>query len=277
MRRVRHVHGDDLLYRFFQETLAVNPELFAAVPQLLLTTTGIWLPLDLYARVPVLLPWVVRDPSCRGNRRKGIPDAWSSPDARGYMRDDNSLIKGLPRALRIEGPESSHLRGARLGNEFVAAHVWREVGHQDLASRVPVVNSFVPNLVWLPNQVAKLTDRQGSTVQKVLQAMAYQIYREAPVEPVVAERAGEAWALIPEPEIRLASLWFGDLNWFTNTPLSVETRLARIQTELAALDDLASGRPLPGRVITTRYAAGLPALDPRAREGLSDYLHGFVG
>ena len=43
---IRVVHGDDLLYRFFQEALASQPELFRAVPQLLLTTMAVWLPLE---------------------------------------------------------------------------------------------------------------------------------------------------------------------------------------------------------------------------------------
>src|ERR1019366_7004889 len=87
------VHGDDLLYRFFEDALKSRPELFATIPQLLITTMGLWLPLDAYERWPVLLPWVVRDAKCRGNPRKGVLEEWSSPDAQGYLRDDNSLIK----------------------------------------------------------------------------------------------------------------------------------------------------------------------------------------
>jgi hypothetical protein len=37
----RIIHGDDLLYRFFQEALRSNQELFAAVPQLLITTMAL--------------------------------------------------------------------------------------------------------------------------------------------------------------------------------------------------------------------------------------------
>lgn len=56
---------------------------------------GIWLPLTVYEQLPVLLPWVVHDRSARGKPSQGIPDAWSSPDERGYLRDDNSLVKAL--------------------------------------------------------------------------------------------------------------------------------------------------------------------------------------
>jgi hypothetical protein len=66
------------------------------------------------------------------------PDKWSSPDDAGFLRDDNSLIKALPRSLLVRGPKNSHISGARLGTEFVAAHVWRVVGHEHLASRLPL-------------------------------------------------------------------------------------------------------------------------------------------
>ena len=84
MKRVR---GDDLLYRFFRDVLADHPEIFVRVPQMLVSAMGIWLPLDVYAELPVLLPWVVRDPKCRGSKAQGIPDAWSSPDENGYGHD----------------------------------------------------------------------------------------------------------------------------------------------------------------------------------------------
>ena len=278
MRRLnggRRIHGDDLLYRFFRDALANHPEIFAKVPQLLITSMGVWLPLDLYKRMPVVLPWVVRDPSCRGSRSRGIPDAWSSPNARGYMRDDNTMIKNIPKALRIDGPESSHVRGTRMGKEFVAAHVWRQVDHADLASRVPLLNSFAPNLVWLPSQVAKLTDLEGGVVQRTLQAMSHRIYRRAPVAEYVADRAEAAWDLIPEPEVEIEGFTAEDLNWFAATPVFAETRLERLDTVIAALNGLAANRPLPERVVTSRYASGLPNVDEAARENLRAFLAGF--
>ncbi len=174
------VHGDDLLYRFFQDLFATEPELFTVVPRLLVESMAIWLPLDVYEGFPVLLPWVVRDPHCRGNTKKGVPDQWGSPNRDGYLRDDNSLVKALPRSLAVRGPKGSHIHGARMGTEFVASHVWRKVNAIDLASRIPLLNTFVPNLVWLPSQVAKLSDVEGGIVQQTLQAMSRAIYGTAP-------------------------------------------------------------------------------------------------
>ena len=161
---------------------------------------AIWLPLDVYREWPVLLPWVVRDSTCRGNKKLGIPDEWGAPDTDGYLSDDNSLVKVLPRSLEVRTPLVGHLRGARMGNEFVASHVWRVVDHAKLASRVPLLNSFVPNLVWLPTQVSKLSDREGGPVQRALQATAWSMFRSAPVAPHLSEIVEAAWEMIPEPD-----------------------------------------------------------------------------
>ena len=275
MTTKRLVHGDDLLYRFFQTGLETRAELFAAVPQLLATTMGVWLPLDAYERWPVLLPWIVRDPQCRGNSRKGLRDEWSSPDDRGYLRDDNSLIKGLPRALSISGPKGSHLHDARMGSEFVACHIWRIVDHTDLASRHPLLNSFIPNLVWLPGQVAKLSDRQGGVIQRTLEAVSYAVYRDAPVLPHLRPIAEEAWDMIPPPTVTLQDFAPTDLNWFRTTSAFFRTRTSRLDSVIEALDAIDQGLPLGERVVTRRYAAGLPLVPHADRSALKVHLGRF--
>ena len=164
-----------------------------------------------------------------------------------------------------------------MGTEFVASHIWRVVDHEKLASRIPLLNTFVPNLVWLPSQVAKLSDREGEVVQRTLQAMAYRIYRNAPVQPHAKERAEEAWSMIPPPDEPLEPFADSDLNWFEATPAFRETRINRIESVMAALDLLAQGRPLPERVVTTRYAAGLPMVSESKRHQLRDFLGSLAG
>lgn len=143
------MHGDDLLYRFFDSGLKTDPEIFELVSVKLVTAVSVWLPLAAYRSWPILMPWVVRDPSCRGNARRGLPDQWSSPNSEGYLRDDNSLIKSVARSLEIDAPKGAPLRGAHMGSEFVASHIWRVVLTEGLASRSPMLNSFVTNLIWL--------------------------------------------------------------------------------------------------------------------------------
>ena len=241
---------------------------------------AIWLPLDIYFDFPVLLPWVVRDPTCRGLRdRNGSivrVDEWSAPDALGYLRDDNSLVKALTRSLHISGPKGTHLNGARLGTEFVASHIWRGVNSPKLASRVPLLNTFVPNLVWLPSQVAKLSDREGSVVQEALKSVSWGVYRDAPVSPGLTPVVVEGWSMLPTPTPLVDVVVRDELNWFVSTQRFTATRRSRLHSVITALETLALGGSLERKVITTRYTAGLPRVPAEARVDLLTELRRFI-
>lgn len=75
------VYGDDLLYRLLLDLFGDDDAAYGHVPQLMLVSMGVWLPLDACAQFPVLLPWVVRDPTCRaGTGRSG---QWGAPNPQG--------------------------------------------------------------------------------------------------------------------------------------------------------------------------------------------------
>lgn len=273
MPAAKVIHGDDLIYRFLRD-LFTDEETFGEVARSLLAASAIWFPPSVYQAVPVLVPYVVRDPSCRGG--KGKPDEWASPDAAGYLRDDNSLIKNIPRSLSITAPAQKHLNGRRMATEFVAAHVWRvPVDGGVLASRRPLLNSFVPNLVWLPSQIAKLTDIEGSTVQRTLQEMAWARYRHCKVDVHLQDVAEDAWALLPSPTsagVHDMETW----NYFVPTDGFVKRRKARVQSVLAAIQTVLGGAELSTKVISTRYTEGLPLVAPAALQSLEAHLKRFT-
>lgn len=141
----------------------------------LIAQTSIWFSVELYVAMPVVLPHVLRDNECRkklcdvGHRKtkKGnigeLRDLWSTPSPEGYVRDDNSLIKTLPKNLKIESSDAA-LNESTLGSNWVACHIWPMSKVRD-----PWLNSFVPNLVWLPKPLDVLSDRDGHPVQQILQ------------------------------------------------------------------------------------------------------------
>ena len=272
------VHGDNLIYQFLKKVLIQDEEkpLIADLPQLIIETMAIWWPLDVYRELPILLPWVVRDNKCRASKSRGTKEEWGAPDEDGYLRDDNSLIKALPRNLCVRGPKEKHLENAVMGTEFVACHIWREVQHEKLANRLPLLNSFIPNLVWLPSQIAKLTDLEGESVQRILQAMSFRIYRNAPVKPGMEPIVRDAWGLIPPPRREIQEINLSELNWFEATPRFLDTRLSRLKTVVSALEALECGEPITKKVTTTRYSEGLPRVAPESRRALLEYLKRFA-
>ena len=266
----QEVKGDDLLYRFFNHVIVSEPELFEKIPRLLVLSMGIWFPKSVYKRMPVLLPWVLRDPSCRGKKSKGKvveKDQWGAPNGDGYLRDDNSLVKGIPKSLKIKSESYEYLNGKHLGNEFVAAHIWRENLSGTLASRVPILNTFVPNLVWLPSQVAKLSDREGSKVQNALKEISWGIYRDVALPPGTKTIAENSWALLPKPtDVR--AILENEVSWFIDTNAFMKTRHSKLKTVVVALEKLKNGKPIPLALKPSRYRDGLINVPINKREKL---------
>jgi hypothetical protein len=273
-RRIR-IEGNDLLYHFMQKTLfETDVAQFRGLASRLVADLGVWLAPSTYQRLPLLLAYAVRDPACRGNRSKGIPDEWGSPNEDGYFRDDNSLIKGLPRSLAIRNPSNPLVHKRHLGTSFVASHVWRVLAGGGHASRKSLTYSFIPNVVWLPSQVSKLSDREGSFVQSFLQALSTRIYRDVKLTPKLEAMVGPIWETLPLRS-EVADLMPPDpatLNYFDADEAWITRRIRALQLVIQGLGEAKEGRPPSRKIISTRYSEGLPQLPRPAIESLLSFL-----
>jgi hypothetical protein len=101
------------------------------------------------------------------------------------------------------------------------------------------------------------------------------VYRNAPVLAHLSNVVEQAWEMIPEPTVELEPFSLDDLNWFITTPSFYRTRSTRLDTVIAALDAIEDGLPLGERVVTRRYAAGLPLVSSSARSALRVHLQRF--
>lgn len=267
------VDGSNVLYHYLQKSLQDEDVwLFQMLVAKLITKLGVWFPPSDYAVLPISLPYVVRDATCRGGA--GVADQWTSPDASGYVRDDNSLVKNLVKTWPVRSEHFSEYDGCRLGNGFIAAHAWRDTIDGGSAARRASTNSFWPNLLWLPSNVAKLTDRPGSFAQTYVQAISQKLYRNVEVHETVRPFVDDCWALLPEvaefPEQAIPSV--RDLNFF-EVPMTFFTkRLEAIKTASQGLRCVEEGRPVEGKVLHTRYTEGLPQVAPSAAKKLRLHL-----
>jgi hypothetical protein len=132
----------------------------------------------------------------------------------------------------------------------------------------------VPNLVWLPSEVAALTDRHGAFVQAYTQALAVKIYRDQEVSSSLRPIVEKAWDMLPTPENVPAQGLpnVGDLNFFVPTEQWMRSRLKIIASVKAAFEAIAAGAPPDGKVVSSRYAEGLKKLPASSASGLRDHL-----
>lgn len=273
------VGGDDILYRFFLEKLLKDGDSAEHLSFLLVTTLAIWFPRETYQVWPVLLPHVIRDNQCRGMRRGDVvvrPEAWGEPNEFGYLRDDNSLIKSLPRSLVIRSPHFESLDGRRMGRSFVASHIWRTTGNGRSTNQSANLNSFIPNLVWLPRQIAKLSDIDDGLIMRTLKKISSSVYRDLKVTAPLCKVSSSCWEMLEYS----GSLYAPDdlqLNWFETDANFVRTRVARVQGVIDLITSIDSNddKRLRTRSLPERYMAGLPSISKPVRDELLNHLRLF--
>jgi hypothetical protein len=260
------------LYRYLSEGMrGAGAEEFAQLTLDLIQQLGIWWSPEVYRTLPVIVPWCIRDRTCRYDQG---PESWGSPRSDGYLRDDNSIIKKLPLSLRISGPEESRFRGQKPWRGFTACHIWRDLPDGTFAGADPWLYSFVPNLVWLPSWLASLTDQQGGNVQAILQRTSIALFGDVEVPGPVGAYAEEAWSKLPLP-IPGISLATERLLKFEPVPDFFSRRLRYLDNFVSGCDEVLAGRPLAKKLICTRYTHGLPDLDRdqtrKFRNAMDDY------
>ena len=173
----KSVDGNNILYHYLQKiTITEGTQLDKDVIKKIIIDLSIWIPPQMALVLPIIYPYAVRDNNCRSGMGKRV-EAWGSPDEFGFFRDDNSLIKAVPRSYKINSPFFNEYNNYYLGNNFIASHVWRYDSKKDmLLTKKAETNSFIPNLTWLPKQISKLSDNEGLFAQKVIQGLSYRIY-----------------------------------------------------------------------------------------------------
>ena len=233
----KKVNGENILYHYIQKNILDTDNITLFQKQLiehLIIDLSIWVPLNVYKKIPLLLPFVVRDLSCRQKVEFTNFDEWGTSNNFGYLRDDNSLIKNIFGACPIQSKNIKEYNRSYLGNGFVASHIWRKVnGSKSLASTIPQTNSFIPNLVWLPKQISKLTDREMSYAQQLLQSISYQIYGKINKDSYTKE----IWKYLPSSNMR-SKVNLENINFFVVTDEWLNKKSKKLQAEMKHLLDI---------------------------------------
>lgn len=237
----------------------------------LIERLGIWWSPDAYKRLPVMVPWCIRDRSCRYDQG---PESWGSPREDAYLRDDNSIIKKLPLTCRISGPLGHPFLGRKLWRGFTACHIWRNMPDGTLAGADPWLYSFMPNLIWLPTWLAPLTDRHDSEVQRVLQRTSIALFGGVRVPPRLRPYTRDAWELLRRPPGGL-TLSTEAIAMFEPDDRFFLRRMRYLDKFVAGSESVLSGSGLTSKLICSRYTTGFPQLEASAiaafGAAISDY------
>jgi hypothetical protein len=263
----RRIDGNNALYHYIQKVILPREDDFShELVRRLILDLSIWFPVELYQAAPVLLPFCVRDSGVKARE-------WGSPNEGGCLRDNNSILKLLVSSYSIRSPLTAvYARHAR-GRNFTASHAWRKIsidGRSQYSTTHPRTYSFIPNLAWLPAQVAKLTDHEGSYAQQILQAISRQLYLpEAQHHP--PELSG-IWDALRAPELDL-EVDLTRLNFFEVSARSVKMRRNILLREIeVVLKTIESGAAAGESPRSFRYLPALANVSRECTAGLAEWL-----
>lgn len=230
---------------------------------------AIWIPVETYSRTPWLAPFAIRksrlrsEPHAPGDAR----DLWGAPTTEGYFTDDNSLIKPIPlkRSMRVP---SGVYGSSEVGRGLVCCHVWAGT------TANPFLFSFIPNLVWLPADLATYTDAHSMATPHPLHDVLKVVSRHRFGSAVVSADRGRvnvAWSLLPPPT---TSNHLSDSGNELADPLRISrlvvTRVLRLVT---FLEGTLSPGEMPRR-FSKRYHAGVGPRIDRSVWPIQQYVTG---
>lgn len=269
----KRIDGDNILYHYFEKNLFSEKNRFSMeLLKRLLLDLSIWLPQNFYQRLPIILPYVVRDPSCR-KRKKMDTEQWGSANSQGFLRDDNTLIKGIVNSFSITSPKIIAYNKLKKGTGFVASHIWRFVtidAIRIISNRHHMLNSFVPNLVWLPRQLSKLTDREGSDAQRMLQAISNRIYSNNQMP----EEISKIWEYLPFPqEHNKLEIDITELNFFKVGNQWLNQRIKGLKSEIERILAIGETHDLKIKKIKgSMYIPSLVKIPIENRQSMNEWL-----
>ena len=225
----------------------------------------------------IINPHAVRDPEITTKNRK----PWGNPQPEtGLMKDDNSLVKGIAKGKLLESKTVSKYNGNKLGNGFVAAHVWRELDESGtLSVRDHRLFAFAPNIFWVPGVFSKLTDIEGSDIQVLIQKLSIKIYKDIKVSDELRPFVDKCWDLLdwaiesrkgeydlPEAE---------DITFFRLSDRSINLRINKILKLSNKLIQHAEGKPIDDVKISSKYDQYIPTINQEAAAHLGKWLQNY--
>lgn len=254
-------NGENIIYHYIQKTLLADNDSDDFTKELierLIIDLSIWFPADAYRQIPILLPFVIRDSSCRRKQPNSTKDEWGNANEFGFLRDDNSLIKGIIKSFLVEGRRVKDYDNKKLANGFVASHIWRnlQINQDKLASTFEKTNSFIPNLVWLPKQISKLTDREGSYAQNLLKTISYKIYFN---NNSLSDFKKEIWAELENPNTQTKhSIDVSKLNYFKIPDTWVDKKRKGLIEEITTIKSVINSETVGSKKV--KCSSYLPTL-----------------
>ena len=188
MSKIRHDH---IFRKYLQDDLRfVDYPFFLQASVRFVLDLAIWIAPESYQKFPIYEPLAYRDQKATG-----------PPDLRGkanidtaLLIDDNSMIKNYAKSKVVFSKNISYYEGKKMDEGFWACHIWDRLDDGSLTNLDNRLFSFVPNIVWLPKELSRLTDHVP-IIKDVMKQLSLHLYRELNLKnPDLQRIVDESWS-----------------------------------------------------------------------------------
>ena len=244
---------------------------------------AIWIEPEAYKKLPIFEPVAYRDQNWK---KLGFVRGQANPST-ALLVDDNTYVKNYMNGGTrfISSKKISYYNDKQLvsGSGFVACHIWDEVGPgKAKATGIHEIFTFIPNIVWLPQDVAYLTDIPGSQIKDILKQLSVNLYHGEKMAKtdlqLIVDASWEKLLEIPHNQLipKKAIPNRDEYNLMKGFDSAIDNKISRHMGHAEALIEHGNGRPIPPHLNTNKYVGTMHLTDPAKARTLGLWLEEYL-
>lgn len=276
------------LRKYIHDDLRENDvPLFYQVSLRFILDVAIWIDPEDYKKYPIIEPLAYREQRWKA---LGWKRGQANPDT-AQLVDGNSHNKNYMNSAgtKIVSRKVKYYNNKKLvsGSGFVACHIWDEYGKEcTKATGDHRLFTFIPNIVWLPKEIAYLTDIKGTPVRDLLKQLSVNLYHSVKISnPELQSIIEENWDklleikhndILPPASIPSKEMY----NLMTGFDAAINKKKTRNKNFAKGLIAHGNGQKLPSGVrkneANSSYWKSIPNTDVAKALELGTWLEGYL-
>ena len=195
--------------------------------------------------------------------------------------DDNSMIKNYAQGKVVSSKKIQYYDGKKISEGFWACHIWDRLEDETLTNTDNSLFSFIPNIVWLPKELSRLTDHVP-IVKDVLKQLSVHIYGQLRMpNQALQSIVDESWEKLSNsrynqviPKSALPAI--DDFNTMIIPDRTISRKVRKLKKYTKGLLEHGHGRIVPPDSQVHKYGRTIVDTDMSSALTLGQWLEGYL-
>jgi len=272
------IQHDHIFRKYLQDDLRfVDYPFFLQASVRFILDLSIWIDPKSYVKLPIFEPLAYRDQNAQG-----------PPDMRGkanpltaFLVDDNSMIKNYAQGKVVSSKKIQYYDGRKISEGFWACHIWDRLEDNTLTNTDNCLFSFIPNIVWLPKELSRLTDHVP-IIKDVMKQLSIQLYGQLKLpNQALQSIVDESWEKLLKsnhnqviPKSALPAI--DEFNTMMISDSTISRKVRKLEKYAVGLLEHGHGRIVPPSSQVHKYGRTIVNTDVSAALALGQWLEGYL-